>query len=137
MRMVQQSLSQRKKSLRNGGTAIGLSAVVFFMVGLALGAGVMGLYMIVCGFFLLPSHIPDGWYWVHRYVSFHTYSFTIFMKNEFEDFKQGSIDGNAVLEFYEMDEIEISECFVYLVIMMVVYRIIFYCLLRFLNRRQK
>lgn len=38
-----------------------LSAVSsIFMVGLALGAGVMGLYMIVCGFFLLPSHIPDA-----------------------------------------------------------------------------
>ena len=117
---------------------VALSAISSeFMVGLALGAGVMGLYMIVCGFFLLPQHIPDGWYWLHKYVSFHTYSFTVFMRNEFKDFNEGDIDGNAVLEFYEMDDLRIGECFIYLIVMMIVYRIIFYVLLRFLNRRQK
>jgi len=58
------------------------------------------------------------------------------MKNEFMDFKQGDIDGNEVLKFYEMYDIDIGSCFLYLAIMLVVYRIIFYVLLRFLNRMQ-
>ena len=46
MRMVQQSLSQKKKNLRNGRTAIGLSAVVVGMVGLAFASE--PLYRIFC-----------------------------------------------------------------------------------------
>lgn len=107
-----------------------------FMVGLILGAGIMCIYGLNCGFFLIPSKIPDGWYWIHKGLSFHTYNFIIFMKNEFEDFNEGAIDGNAVLKVYDMDDIEISTCFAILVGMMIVYRVIFYILLRFLNRRQ-
>ena len=108
-----------------------------FMVGLAIGAGLLGLYMIVCGFFLLPTHIPSGWKWVHHGISFHTYSFRVFMYNEFHDFTKGQIDGNEVLKFYEMDDTDITQCFVILIVMMIVYRIIFYMLLRFVNRKQK
>eukprot|EP00483_Globobulimina_turgida_P003575 UN03581 len=74
-----------------------------FMIGLAIGSGLLGLYMIVCGFFLLPTHIPYVWKYVHYYVSFHTYSFKVFMYNEFHDFNKGEIDGNATLKFYEME----------------------------------
>lgn len=108
-----------------------------FMVGLAVGAGVLGLFMIVCGFFLLPSNIPAGWKWVHYAISFHTYSFRVFMYNEFHDFNEGEIDGNAVLELYEMEDADIGFCFGILAIMMVVYRIVFYMLLRFFVRKQK
>jgi len=112
----------------------------FFMVGLAVGAGMLGLYMIVCGFFLQPTNIPAAWKWVHYGVSFHTYSFRVFMINEFEDLPLDPNnvqfrDGNAVLAQYEMEDNNIPFCFVVLFIMMFVYRLAFYGLLRFIEKR--
>jgi len=112
----------------------------FFMVGLAMGAGMLGLYMIVCGFFLQPTNIPAAWKWVHYGVSFHTYSFRVFMYNEFHDLELDPTNprypnGNAVLTQYEMEDADVPFCFVVLFIMMFVYRLAFYGLLRFIEKR--
>ena len=112
----------------------------FFMVGLAAGAGMLGLYMIVCGFFLQPTNIPAAWKWVHYGVSFHTYSFRVFMYNEFHGLQLNPNNvqyptGEQVLEQYEMEDTDIGLCFVILFIMMFVYRLAFYGLLRFIEKR--
>ena len=57
-----------------------------FIVGLAIGAGIYGIFMINAGF-LLPSHaIPEEWFtgWrVFHHVAFHKYSLRSLMHNEF------------------------------------------------------
>ncbi len=59
-------------------------AVLQYLMGIAAGSGLLGLYMIVCGFFQPTSKLPRP---VLRfplhYIAFHTYAFFGFMKNEF------------------------------------------------------
>jgi ABC-type multidrug transport system permease subunit len=47
-----------------------------------IGSGLFGIFMLVCGFFLIPSNIPPYWIWVH-YLSLHTYAFQAFVWNDF------------------------------------------------------
>eukprot|EP01126_Amoeba_proteus_P049669 TRINITY_DN5821_c0_g1_i1.p1 TRINITY_DN5821_c0_g1~~TRINITY_DN5821_c0_g1_i1.p1 ORF type:complete len:557 (+),score=90.91 TRINITY_DN5821_c0_g1_i1:602-2272(+) len=53
-----------------------------YIVGIAVGAGMYGMYMINQGFFIRADHIPGWWIWVH-YIVVHKYSFEGFMVNEF------------------------------------------------------
>jgi len=58
--------------------------VPHYLMGIAGGAGVMGLYMLVCGFFQARDELPDPvWRYPLHYVSFHTYAFTGLINNEF------------------------------------------------------
>lgn len=105
-----------------------------FMIAFAVAGGLMALYIALCGFFLLPSNIPWYWIWVHYGFSFHTYSFQIFMYNDFNNFNRGEINGNWVLGLYDMDNINIKYNFIILISMMFFYRILFFLLLRFFVR---
>ena len=72
------------------------SLVPHYIIGMALGAGMYGMFMLCEGFFVVPSNIPPCvvcgecgpltrcryWIWGY-YLAFHTYSFEIFMYNEF------------------------------------------------------
>jgi ABC-type multidrug transport system permease subunit len=52
-----------------------LGAVVpHFIIGIALGAGLYGFFMLCEGFFQIKSDIPPWFIWVY-YLGFHTYSF--------------------------------------------------------------
>jgi len=57
-----------------------------FIVGLAIGAGIFGIFMINAGF-LLPNHeIPNEWFtgWrLFHHIAFHKYSLRSLMYNEF------------------------------------------------------
>ena len=123
---------------------VAISALTpYFIVGIAMGAGLLGLYMIVCGFFMLPKNIPPGWIWVHHGVSFHTYTFQMFMYNEFHDNNNvdkginGTGDGNEILKRYDMDDVDYAFNFGICIIMATFYKILFYVLLKLLHRRQK
>eukprot|EP01063_Lacrimia_lanifica_P013979 TRINITY_DN2059_c0_g1_i2.p1 TRINITY_DN2059_c0_g1~~TRINITY_DN2059_c0_g1_i2.p1 ORF type:complete len:665 (+),score=234.96 TRINITY_DN2059_c0_g1_i2:110-1996(+) len=113
---------------------LAISAVSpMFMVGLAAGAGLLGIYMCVCGFFLTPKNIPSGWKWVHHGVSFHTYSFQNFMINDFEHYRGNGWNGTEVLNFYEMDADDLGFNFGILAVMCFVYRLLFFIFLRVFN----
>ena len=105
-----------------------------FMIAFAISGGLMALYIALCGFFLLPKNIPWYWIWVHYALSFHTYSFQIFMFNDFHNFNQGEIDGNAVLDAYDIGDVDMKYNFAVLIAMMLLYRLLFYVLLRFVVR---
>lgn len=45
-----------------------------------------GLFMLCCGFFVIPSNIPDWFIWGY-WMGFHTYAFELFMFNEFDSVK--------------------------------------------------
>jgi len=50
-----------------------------------MGAGVLGMFMLVCGFFRITESLPDVlWRYPLHYVSYHTYAFRAFMNEEIE-----------------------------------------------------
>ncbi len=80
-----------------------------FIVGLAIGAGIFGIFMINAGF-LLPSHeIPSEWFtgWrMFHHIAFHKYSLRSLMHNEFSNakyFTNESIFSIPPIPDYEMD----------------------------------
>lgn len=58
--------------------------VPHYLMGIAGGAGIMGLYMLVCGFFQARDELPNPvWRYPLHYISFETYAFTGLLNNEF------------------------------------------------------
>mmetsp|Transcript_7675 Transcript_7675/g.11613 ORF Transcript_7675/g.11613 Transcript_7675/m.11613 type:complete len:668 (-) Transcript_7675:475-2478(-) len=150
--------------INSEGLITAISAIVpSFIVGIAMGAGFFGMYMLVCGFFLRASNIPDWWIWMH-YIVFHKYAFEGFMVNEFEgstfacDTIQRVIDGNPVedcacffpdlngdceisgeeiLTEYEYEDVDKWAWLGVLIGMGVFYCLLFYVFLRWLNKGER
>merc|ERR1711998_286809 len=57
--------------------------VPHYIIGIALGAGVFGFFMLCEGFFIVKDDIPPWFIWVYH-IGFHSYSYRVFMYNEFE-----------------------------------------------------
>lgn len=58
--------------------------VPHYLMGIAAGSGLLGIFMLVCGFFQPAAQLPKPvLYYPLHYLAFHTYSFYGFMKNEF------------------------------------------------------
>jgi len=107
------------------------ACVPHFIIGIALAAGFFGFFMLCQGFFIVKDDIPDYLIWGY-YIAPHTYIFQLFMYvvstalpfhkhtssssetfactryNEFEpigNFNSATFnDGQAVLEFYGIDD---------------------------------
>lgn len=62
-----------------------IAAIVpHYLLGIAGGAGIMGMYMLVCGFFQPVDQLPAiVWRYPAHYISYHSYAFGGFMQNEF------------------------------------------------------
>jgi len=83
-----------------------------YILGIALGAGVYGFFMLCEGAFKVQRDIPGYFIWVHH-LGFHTYSYRVFMYNEFK-----SIDrfdppspfpsGKELLEFYSFENVNVG-----------------------------
>ena len=58
------------------------ACVPHYIIGIALAAGIFGFHMLCEGFFKVKSEIPDYLKWGY-YIAFHSYTFRIFMHNEF------------------------------------------------------
>ncbi|ETL24566.1 hypothetical protein F441_22082 [Phytophthora nicotianae CJ01A1] len=58
------------------------AAVPHYIIGIALGAGVYGMFMLCEGFMVPKETIPDYWIWAY-YLAFHTYSFQSFVYEHF------------------------------------------------------
>jgi len=84
--------------------------VPHFIIGIGLLAGIYGLFMLLQGFMLVPSEFPGWLKWTYN-IAFHTYAWRTFMFSEFRDQTypdaegQGLQDGNAILEIYEIDDV--------------------------------
>merc|ERR1712038_532126 len=84
--------------------------VPHFIIGIGLLAGFYGLFMLLQGFMVVPSEFPKWLKWSYN-IAFHTYSWRTFMFSEFRDQqfpdaeRQGFEDGNAVLELYEIEDV--------------------------------
>jgi len=120
-----------------------IAAVVpHFLMGIAAGAGVMGMFMIVCGFFKYRDELPDPvWRFPMHYVSFHTYAFNGLMQNEFQGTEgwcsacvggpgRCSMTGAEVMRFYQLDNRNKWIDVAVLAGMCVAYRLVFYVMLK-------
>ncbi|KAG7378529.1 hypothetical protein PHYPSEUDO_009942 [Phytophthora pseudosyringae] len=58
------------------------AAVPHYIIGIALGAGIYGMFMLCEGFMVPKETIPDYWIWAY-YMAFHTYSFQSFVYEHF------------------------------------------------------
>jgi ABC-type multidrug transport system permease subunit len=116
-----------------------------YLMGIAAGAGVMGLYMIVCGFFQPMESMPKPIFrYPLSYMSYHTFSFIGFMRNEFEGTSgwgcppgldgvapaSCGLNGDLVLSYYEIMDINKWICMVILACMAVFYRGLFFAALK-------
>lgn len=102
--------------------------VPHYIIGMALVAGLYGFFMLVEGFMKIYSDIPVYLQWSY-WTAIHTYSFRIFMTNEFEEIDEletgGQFtEGQDVLDFYDMEDFNADDD---LVVMMVYFLLIFAC----------
>lgn len=58
------------------------AAVPHYIMGIALGAGLFGMFMLCEGFMVPLADMPVYWKWGY-YIAFHTYSFESFMYEHF------------------------------------------------------
>eukprot|EP00727_Mastigamoeba_balamuthi_P000745 m51a1_g10668 hypothetical protein (738) ;mRNA; r:11091-13539 len=137
------------------GIVTAISAIVpNFIVGIAVGAGLFGMFMLVCGFFLRADNIPGWWIWMH-YLVFHKYAFEGFMANEFAHssfacartaaggcfcmYPASSDDacvipGRNVLAEFKYENVHMWAWFGILCAMAAFYSLLFYVFLRFFNK---
>jgi len=73
-----------------------------YIIGMAFGAGLFGMFMLCEGFMVKPQDIPTGWVWGY-YLAFHTYSFEWFVHNQFDD---GTRVGEVVLKSFDMENVD-------------------------------
>ena len=83
-----------------------------YIIGIALGAGVYGFFMLCEGALKVQDDIPPWFIWVHH-IGFHTYSYRVFMYNEFHTIKQFDAgapfaSGMELLKFYSFDTVDVS-----------------------------
>jgi hypothetical protein len=108
-----------------------------FIIGIALAAGVYGMFMLCEGFFQIKSEIPDYLVWIY-YTGFHTYAFRAAMHNEFHD--EGDFEdarspqmasGDAVLKYYDMDGVDMTKD----IMVLLGYIAVFQCLVYYVTSR--
>uniref|UniRef100_H3GHI3 ABC transporter domain-containing protein n=1 Tax=Phytophthora ramorum TaxID=164328 RepID=H3GHI3_PHYRM len=98
------------------------SAVPHYIIGIALGAGVFGMFMLCEGFMVPRASIPDYWIWGY-YLAFHSYSFESFVFKQFEN--ETSDAAKAILVKYGMEDVDVMQDMLYLAAYIVGFQIIF------------
>lgn len=117
--------------------------VPHYIIGMALGAGAFGMFMLMEGFFVQPEDIKPWWIWAY-YLGFHTYSFRAFMVNEFDGLTfdgnplcgNGAtpVPGSAILKEFEMEDAEVWLDLLALGLWAIFYQLCFYCVLKYKYR---
>mmetsp|Transcript_3510 Transcript_3510/g.7377 ORF Transcript_3510/g.7377 Transcript_3510/m.7377 type:complete len:602 (-) Transcript_3510:491-2296(-) len=115
--------------------------VPHYIIGIAFGAGLYGMFMLCEGAFKVKNDIPPWFIWVH-YLGFHTYSYRIFMWNEFHsiaNFTGNSpfSSGEELLKFYSMDDADPAQDLGILVAFGIAFHIMFGLVLHFFHTGQR
>ncbi|KAF4666548.1 hypothetical protein FOZ61_009589 [Perkinsus olseni] len=105
------------------------AATPHYIIGIALGAGIYGMFMLVCGFMVPPDRIPSGWKWVHH-LAFHTYAFGAFM---FAEFDSAPPLGDFILREYNLEDTDLGINMTVLTIWTVVLQVLFFAALYYLH----
>ncbi|RAW21386.1 hypothetical protein PC110_g22171 [Phytophthora cactorum] len=98
------------------------AAVPHYIIGIALGAGVFGMFMLCEGFMVPRDSIPDYWIWGY-YLAFHSYSFESFVFKQFEN--ETSDAAKGILTKYGMEDVDVMQDMLYLVAYVAGFQIIF------------
>ncbi|KFK42295.1 hypothetical protein AALP_AA2G237200 [Arabis alpina] len=115
------------------------SIVPNFLMGIIIGAGIQGIFMLVSGFFRLPNDIPKPfWRYPMSYISFHFWALQGQYQNDLRGLyfdSQGSafkIPGEYVLENVFQINLHRSKWINLSVIlsMIIIYRIIFFIMIK-------
>ncbi|OWY91217.1 ABC transporter, partial [Phytophthora megakarya] len=96
------------------------AAVPHYIIGIALGAGVFGMFML-CEGFMVPRDLPDYWIWGY-YLAFHSYSFESFVFKQFEN--ETSEAAQGILKKYGMEDVGVS-CDMLLIVYIIGFQVIF------------
>ncbi|KAG9293832.1 hypothetical protein G9A89_019170 [Geosiphon pyriformis] len=141
--------------------AVCISALIpIFVAALAITAFANGFFMIFAGYLARPDEIPNGWIWAH-YICYQKYAFEAIILNDFRDLKfdceklsknngtklyncvfgdksgnSAQFSGRDVLEELGYPNAHLWLWALILIGMMVVYRMIFYFILRIRRGRQ-
>ncbi|KAL2644833.1 hypothetical protein R1flu_012420 [Riccia fluitans] len=129
-----------------------VASIIFpnFLLGIILGAGIQGVYMLTSGFFRLPYDIPKPvWRYPVSYFSLNMYGIQGFYKNDFLglEFTNMEIDGVVVgsplkgedilRNTYQIDLARSKWVdLTILVGMIVVYRLLFFLIIKFSEKVQ-
>lgn len=100
------------------------AAVPHYIIGIALGAGIFGMFMLCEGFMVPRDTIPDYWIWAY-YLAFHTYSFESFVYKHFEPLQDSSASAKAILQRLGMENVDYGRDMAILCIYIVVLEVIF------------
>lgn len=116
------------------------SVVPNFLMGIIIGAGIQGIFMLVSGYFRLPNDIPKPfWRYPMSYISFDYWSLQAQYQNDLEGilFDNQSPDlpkipGEYVLENIFQIDVHRSKWWDLSVLfsMIVIYRIIFFLMIK-------
>eukprot|EP00827_Trimyema_finlayi_P005056 TRINITY_DN521_c0_g2_i3.p1 TRINITY_DN521_c0_g2~~TRINITY_DN521_c0_g2_i3.p1 ORF type:complete len:179 (+),score=34.98 TRINITY_DN521_c0_g2_i3:70-606(+) len=112
--------------------AIISSIVPHYIIGLAVASALYGFFMLSEGMLIIKNQIPPYFIWGY-YLGFHTYAYRIFMVNEFKNLDLKSMmyqDGNAVLKFYDMNNVKIWEDILILIGYACLLQLVYYIILR-------
>jgi ABC-type multidrug transport system permease subunit len=114
--------------------------VQHFVIGIAIIAGIYGIFMLLPGFILVPSDFPGWLTWTYN-IAFHTYSWRSLMYNEFSgDVVFDSVEfptGMDVLKFYEIEDVNPASDMIVLLIYAVIINAISIIVLFTKNVRHK
>ncbi|KAG2521764.1 hypothetical protein JM18_006455 [Phytophthora kernoviae] len=80
------------------------AAVPHYIMGIALGAGLFGMFMLCEGFMVPFAAIPAYWRWGY-YIAFHTYSFESFMYEHFSN--ENTEEAWRLLKSYGMENVNV------------------------------
>ena len=131
------------------------AAIPIFVAALAVCAFLNGFWMCVQGYFIRAVNLPRFWYYWAHWIDYETYAFAILVKNDFRGLVfscQGSIaagdcncsfpstliqkgqcavSGGDVLNALEINGISVSLYASILLVIILVYRVLFYGVLRY------
>ncbi|EFJ19128.1 ATP-binding cassette transporter [Selaginella moellendorffii] len=115
------------------------SIVPNFLMGIITGSGILGLFMLVDGFFKLANELPKGfWKYPMHYIAFQTYLLQGLYENDFQglefdnnDISEGKLSGTTILKQYQVDLSRSKWLnFIILLSMILVYRAIFITIIK-------
>ncbi|KAL2607644.1 hypothetical protein R1flu_026217 [Riccia fluitans] len=118
------------------------SLVSNFLMGIIVGAGIQGMFILVAGFYRLPNDLPDPvWKYPMFYMAFHPYAFQGMLENDFTGLTFENINGPSFPRvdsdyiLRQLYQVTVSRSkwwnLAILLFMAVGYRTIFYLLIRF------
>ncbi|KAL4186033.1 hypothetical protein AMTRI_Chr09g31760 [Amborella trichopoda] len=116
------------------------SVIPNFLMGIIIGAGIQGIFMLVSGYFRLPNDIPKPfWRYPMSYISFHYWALQgqyqndlrgLYFDNQSPDLPK--ISGEYILEYVFQINVNRSKWIDLSVLfsMIIIYRIIFFIMIK-------